>query len=190
METKILNKKLERIPFLYREAVIETMQPIFERHELQAVVIEKLKEDPLGSYGFAGTFGCGKTHFYWALYRAAAVNKQRIIADTFSGLLDDFKRKFEKKDHRSKISAEDLSQNQTRYSLFLDDLDKAKPSEYAAEQLFELINAAQAWGHQIVWTSNLNADDLQDHFDKADKRFGGAIVRRLCDPPARYIEMF
>ena len=71
----------------------------------------------------------------------------------------------------------------------IDDIDKARPTEYAAEQFFEILNAIYEYQHQLVVTTNLRVKELADHFDRADERFGGAIVRRLTEN-AKIYEMF
>jgi chromosomal replication initiation ATPase DnaA len=87
------------------------------------------------------------------------------------------------------VLPDDLRQNKTRIGLFLDDIDKAKPSEYAMEQLFELLDARLNHNHQLVWTSNLTLPKLEQHFERFDDRFGGAILRRLLDG-VQLVEMF
>jgi DNA replication protein DnaC len=66
-----------------------------------------------------------------------------------------------------------------RTALVLDDIDKARPSQYAAEQLFCAIDTRVTHGAQLLVTTNLELDELAD-------RYGPAIVSRL----AGYCEAF
>lgn len=122
----------------------------------------------------------------WALYREAVMNDRKVIACTLTELLDEFKRFIQLSMANQplvypRLSAGDLKQNHTTYSIFFDDIDKARPTEYAMEQLFELANAIYDYGHQIVVTTNLSLTKLIEHFERADERFGGAICRRLVN---------
>lgn len=67
--------------------------------------------------------------------------------------------------------------------LVLDDLDKGKPSAFAAEQIFLAIDLATANGRPLVVTSNLMPSQLQTLWPKPH---GEAIASRL----AGYCEMY
>jgi DNA replication protein DnaC len=164
------------------------------RHPGQAEIVSKIKTNPGGSFFLAGRFGCGKTHMMWALYRDAVMHDRRTVACALSTLMGEYKRLIELSQagqtlQYPRIAAETLRQTNTKYSIFLDDLDKARPTEYVTEQVFELIDAAYAYQHQLVVTTNLSVGKLIEHFDRADARFGGAIVRRLVEG-ATVVEMF
>lgn len=68
-------------------------------------------------------------------------------------------------------------------ALVLDDIDKARPSEYAAEQLFLAIDSRLTSGASLLVTTNLGLDALAAKFPEP---FGDAIVSRL----AGYCEAF
>jgi DNA replication protein DnaC len=63
-------------------------------------------------------------------------------------------------------------------SLVLDDLDKVKPSEWAATQLFAAIDSRYAQGAPLLVTTNLTLDQLAD---KLGVDFGDAIASRLAE---------
>jgi DNA replication protein DnaC len=155
-----------------------------------------IRANPHRSYFLGGTFGTGKSLIMWALYRhAVSTDMPGIVVCTLTELLNEFKAfiqaSIERRDDKKypRIAAETLRQNHTRYAIFLDDIDKAKPTEYAAEQLFELVDAVYAFQHQLVVTTNLSVNRLVKHFERADDRYGGAIVRRITDG-AKICEMF
>ncbi|HRJ90075.1 MAG TPA: ATP-binding protein [Pyrinomonadaceae bacterium] len=179
-------QKLAIIPPAFKAASLERLQPDVSRHPKQIVLVEAIRQNPEGSYFLAGRFGTGKTYLMWALYRHAVMTGKRTVICTLSELIGEYKRFIQQSMSGQqlqypRIGAEDLRQQHTRYSIFLDDVDKARPTEYVAEQLFELVDAVYAFGHQLVVTTNLSAELLSQHFERADERFGGAIVRRMTE---------
>lgn len=192
---RIMQAKLARVPPEFRWATLENIRADVTRHPMQAEAIEAMRADPFGGYFFGGRFGCGKSLLMWTLYREAVVSGvAKVVCCTLAELLSEYTAFIGASRNGGggtlpRLNAAELRQEDVRYSIFLDDIDKARPSEYAAEQLFEIINAAYEFKHQIVVTTNLGIAALVDHFDRADERFGGAIVRRLIDG-ARRFEMF
>ena len=88
------------------------------------------------------------------------------------------------------VTPADLRSDERRF-VFIDELDKARPSEYAAEQLFELIDAAYSHDQQIVITSNTPLDGLAEHWSRNAATIGASIVRRLMDMSgAILVDMF
>lgn len=66
-------------------------------------------------------------------------------------------------------------------ALVLDDLDKSRPSEYAAEQLFLAIDTRVQAGAPLLVTTNLLLSELADRYPEP---YGETIVSRLigtCD---------
>ena len=191
---KTRRKRLAAIPPMFSEITLESLRPDIRKHAGQANAVKLIKESPSANYFLAGRFGTGKTLFLWTLYREAVMQDKRVIVCTLSELLNEYRAFIQASMNGGeavypRISAGDLRQNHTRYSIFIDDIDKARPSEYAAEQLFELSDAIYAYDHQVVVTTNLTLAKLVEHFERADERFGGAIVRRLVEKAHR-IEMF
>jgi DNA replication protein DnaC len=193
---KVRRFRLNKIPPVYAAvANISTLQPNPQRHNRQAEIIKELKRNPDRNYFFGGTSGCGKSLFLWSLYREQVMKDRRVIACTLTELLEEYKTFIATSMNKSdkaiypRISASELRQNHTKYRIFLDDIDKARPTEYAAEQLFDLANAIHDYQHQIVITTNLSVTNLVTHFERADQRFGGAIVRRLIESSKIY-ELF
>lgn len=191
---RLRQKRLSVIPRFFQNVNLADLQPHPQIHALQKTIIPVMKANPFESYFIAGKTGKGKTLMMWSLYREAVMNDKKVIACTLTELLNEYKAFIQASINNQeliypRISAGDLRQNHTRFSIFLDDIDKAKPTEYAMEQLFELANAIYEFGHQVVVTTNLRLEDLQKHFERADERFGGAIVRRLTSN-AHICEMF
>ncbi|MEH3055525.1 MAG: hypothetical protein PGN13_16230 [Patulibacter minatonensis] len=62
--------------------------------------------------------------------------------------------------------------------LALDDLDKTTPTEYAAQQVYTLINAAYESRAPLIVTTNANPAELASRWPGG---WGDAIVSRLCE---------
>ena len=188
-------KRLSILPPNFRNCRLETLEAMPALHSEQSNVVAEIKKNPGGNFFLAGDFGTGKTYLLWTLYRyAVEQDTRRVIACTLSELLTEYKNFIQASIKGDpliypRISAEDLRQTHTKYSIFIDDIDKARPTEYTAEQLFELADAIYSYQHQVVVTTNLTLEKLVAHFKRADERFGGAIVRRLVDK-AYICEMF
>jgi hypothetical protein len=178
------------IPPKYRDAIIATMVPA---HDGQTQGIESARNDPFSSFMFLGKQGTGKSHIFWSLYRNCIDSDRRATACTAKQLLEEYRAEmFAKPEERAPfvtVKAQDLRDATAPCSIFLDDIDKVKATEYVAEQLFDLIDAAYSYNHQLVVTSNLDLPDLTRHFEQADHRYGASIVRRLADD-SNVIKMF
>lgn len=172
------------MPLIYQGESVETLTAQPQIHPNQTKAVRLIKENPDQSFAFIGDFGKGKTHFFYTLFDHAARSGRRVFADTLMSLVAHYQSIIQRSMNGEQgikpwITGAELRQAQLPVSLFLDDIDKAKPSEYVAQQLFDLVDSAINFRHQLVWTSNLTPDQLAEHFKRADPRYGGAIVRRL-----------
>jgi DNA replication protein DnaC len=158
------------------------------------------KSRPDDSFLLCGRNGTGKTHLSWALYRRAVVSGRKAVGCLLSELLDSYKN-FELLDQAGKLKAlrdstkdrpvilpDDLKTDARRYTLFLDEFEKARPSEFASECLFRLLNAARDFNHQLIVTSNLDWDGMRDRWSKIDDVYGNSIMTRLQD--CHLVELF
>lgn len=191
---KARERALAVIPAQYQAFRLDTVKPDLKRHRRQGEELSKIQAKPSGSFILCGDFGTGKSLMFWLLYRHAVESGRNCYGGTLRGLIDAFQKCFNAPEGEvilPPITAEDFRQSHTPRSLFLDDIDKARPTEYVAEQFFELLDAAHGFGHQIVATTNLRVPDLVSHFERADStgRFGGSIVRRLLADAER-IDLF
>lgn len=189
---KIRATRLDKIPPRFAAFYLTTLEPNLSAHPMQAEIVPQLKRNPEGSYLLSGRFGCGKSLMMWMLYRyAIKQTSQKVVCLTLTELLNQYKALFQGNEELTipDLNASELKQTDLKYSIFFDDIDKARPTEYAAEQFFEIVNAIYEYKHQLVVTTNLPVAQLINHFDRADERFGGAIVRRLVDG-AKVYEMF
>ena len=172
--------KLAAIPPLFAGLSLETIAPDANRHRSQAALIQAMRDEPYGSFILCGRNGCGKTTFGWLLYRAAVEREQPATGVTCAELMHQFRDWQFSDDKVPSITPDMLRTNERRF-LFIDEIDKPKPSEFAAEQLFELIDAAYAYRHQLVITSNTPLDGLAAHWSRNAVTIGASIVRRLME---------
>lgn len=189
------DKLLAKIPPRFRDVRLEYLVPDKERHRKQATLFAFAKANPEVNYFLAGDAGTGKTMLMWALYAYAVELGKRVVrAITLAELLDQY-RAFIRDSIAGAtpkfplIGAEDLRSSDRKYAIFLDDIDKAKPTEYAAEETFKLVNAIYEEEHQLVVTTNKPSWSLIRHFNRADEDYGEPIIRRMLEG-AKEFEMF
>lgn len=185
-----IREALALVPPRFESPRIARLKACAECHPKQAEVIADLKARPDESYLFSGRNGVGKSHFAWALYRHALARGRRVVACTVRELLADFRRAevmipAEGRDLDSgivvkpRVEASDLKQRERKWTIFLDEFEKARPSEFASEMLLALLDAALEFEHQLIVTSNLSPKRLIEHWGRIDHVWGTSIVRRL-----------
>jgi DNA replication protein DnaC len=188
---------LELIPLRYRKATLYNLRALPECHVGQADVIAAMRAAPHDSYLFAGEHGTGKSHFGWCMARVALAARRRVVQLNLEDLLKEYRAlEFPERNDdgilkyfKASVTADDLRAKGARYCVFLQEFDKPKPSEYASKELFNLIDAAYNYGHQLIITSNAKLDDLQSHWSRFGAAYGAGIARRIAEM-CSYIEMF
>jgi DNA replication protein DnaC len=192
----ILSQRLAQIPPRYEGVTLNALAARTDLHPKQKISVELMRHNPTDSYAFCGKPDTGKTHLMWALYeRASRDLDRRIVACSMLQLINEYREAFKPRADDApppevRIRPNDLMQSHTPYSLFFDDIDKPKLTEYVAEQIHALFDAAYINKHQIVVTTNLSPDRLVEHFERADDRYGAAIVRRIVHGGNNLIEFF
>jgi DNA replication protein DnaC len=179
------------IPPKFQGAELSKLRPLVEKHVKQSILFEEVQNNPFNNYLLLGKHGAGKTWVGYALFKNAALSNRRAVALSLASLMGEFKR-VEMGDTDSwkpQVTVGDLSQTHTKWTLFLDEVEKARVTEFTVEKFFELINAASSFGHQIIATSNMTEDALKSHFSKIDQVYGLAIMRRLTEG-STVMEMF
>lgn len=188
----VTRKRIARIPPLYADVRLENLVADPERHPLQGEVIPYLQANPGHSYFFEGDAGTGKTHFARALFRHAIESyRPRVRAITLVELLDQYRRRIREPEYIPDVTAEQVRDSKPGdgWTIFLDDVDKANPTEYAAQETFSLLNAIIEHRQQLIVTTNKRRQDLADHFERSDIGRGPAIVRRMIDG-AKIVELW
>lgn len=201
LKRSIARKALSVIPRAqFGRPKLSRLKPDPSRHPKQPQVSALLKSAPDDSYVICGDNGVSKTHMGWALYRRAVERRRAAKACLLAELLEEFK-EWELKSHEERLLAQrdgvggrpmilpdDLKTDKRRYTLFLDEFEKARATEFSCEQLFKLLNAARDFDHQLIITSNKEWDELRARWSRIDEVYGNSIMKRL--EGCKLIEMF
>ena len=181
---------LAQIPPLYQGLSLATVRPDTDRHALQGDLFDALRTAPEASYLLFGRNGCGKTLAGWLLYRSAIEAGRSATALSCSDLVLQFRAWEFDPDKIPAVQPDDLKTGERRL-LFLDEIDKARPTEFAGETLFRLLDAAYTHRQQVVVTSNTPLNDLAAHWSRNNVSIGPSLVRRLMEMDAALlVEMF
>lgn len=110
-----------------------------------------------GCLFIAGDIGCGKTYLASCLCADLMRRGRHVQWCNMSEVLRELRRCF--KD--SRVSEAEVMRQFTRPGvLVLDDLGKERPTEWAVEQLFYIINARYDKGRPMVVTTNYGGEEL------------------------------
>lgn len=163
---------LALIPPYFGEPRLDTLAPRPDLHPAQAKEIAHIRKNPNASYMLVGRNGVGKSHLAWSLYAHAVEQGRRCVAVKMDALLSQYRR-FElmrtddpENMWRPDVLSEDLKQTARRWCIFIDELEKATPTEFAAKRFFYLVDAIREYGHQLITTSNLQPQTLQAHWSR------------------------
>jgi len=159
---------------------LATVRPDLSRHAGQASLVDALRVNPDLSLLLAGKVGCGKSFFGWLLYKRAIELDRPAVALPLAELLGQFRRYECGSDQHPAVTSETLRESR-RWLIFLDEFDKARPTEFAAEQLFLLMDAVYTYRHQLVITSNVGKDELRERWSQASEQYGVSIMRRVLE---------
>lgn len=185
---------LAKIPPIFGKPKLSRLKPRLDLHPMQGKLIAKVQANPDDSYLLTGKNGTGKSHVAWALYRRAIAQRRGVVACTVRDLLEDFRRaevgRREGEVFRPRVTADQLrrAEGSQRLLVLLDEFEKARPSEFASEMLFSVLDAIKSFKHQLVVTSNMNLAELRNHWGRIDEIWGNSIVTRLAD--CTVVEMF
>jgi hypothetical protein len=186
------------VPELFRDVRLDdTMQPIdglLISKADQAHVIAAIKANPTHSFFLYGAPEKGKTHMLTALFRLALENEikqqdkldnlsKAVFRVTTNRLLNEIRQySLRKEDDCTPTPAVTVKKLQLliaagfRVSLFLEEFDKIKASDWEMIQLCELINMVYEAKGQIVATSNKSPESL---IHKWDSDQAGTTIRRI-----------
>lgn len=190
LRIETLQIALAGIPRRYKDADLTTLEPRSDLHPDQAKVIEYMQGHPDDNYFFCGRPDSGKTHFYWALYRDRANHGVPVFASKLFALIEGIKA------HMFNNEPTPLpSLDVPRISIFLEDVNKARPTEFVAERFFNFLDDIYTRRHQIVVTSQLSPEQLIKYFEKQDDEGitvvdGQAIVRRMKNDETAIFRLF
>jgi DNA replication protein DnaC len=173
------------IPPKYSNAVLSTLQPRSDLHKDQPRIIASLKENPDRSYFFCGKPDAGKSHLFWSLYHHEASQGRVVFTAKLFKLIEAIKAQMfsDGPDPLPDIEVDQLS-------IYLEDVSKARPTEFVAERFFDFLDDAYNRQHRIVVTSQLAPEDLIKYFERAEGIDGRAIVRRMVNDETSVFRLF
>lgn len=162
---------------------VEIAKRIFDE---QTKILAKIRANPFGNYYLAGINGCGKTTIGYMILLNALKAGRKCVAITLSDLLEEFRvytvaSGEDKLKNRPSILPDDLKQTSQYYSLLIDEVGSPKASEYRGEMFFNVLNAVQNYGHQLIVTSNKKDRDFIEKWNAFDDTHGDSISRRLSE---------
>ena len=180
-----------KMPALYREADLGSIEAWLHKHEKQTIALQKVKESPFSSYLFLGSSGVGKSYIAWALWKnAAAAGRRTPLINSTAELMQEYiDYAKDSEAERPSVLPSDLTQTNVQYTILLDEVAEFKQSEFTLKKFFELVKTTVDYGHQLIVTSNKRIDALQKVFGQEDKGQGAAIMRRLIEN-AKLVEMW
>ncbi|MEP7338640.1 MAG: AAA family ATPase [Acidobacteriota bacterium] len=169
---------INTVPRRYQSLRIETMQPMI--HPKQAELLPRLRANPRASvvmYG-AGNYGCGKSAIGWALFQSARDAGRPVFGCNLSAFIKAMQR-WSIEGIAPAIKPEDVRKWRDGL-VWLDEMDKVdKISRFAAQQLFEMVNACYEQDVQIIAATNLSKLEIAAFWSEAGDTYGPAINRRL-----------
>lgn len=189
---------LSLIPKRYEGVALSTLEPNPNLHAEQGTVIAFMKQNPTANYFFCGEADCGKSHFLWALYEQSVRDGRQVFATTLYKFIEQIKAGFADDQGLRMVDVlERLENPNNHYSIFIDDIDKARPTGFAGETFHNFIDAVYNYKHQLVVTSQLDPErevkgrlSLMEHFENSNPSYGHAIVRRIVNDETAIFRMF
>lgn len=172
---------MARIPAEYRAFDLATVQPLASKHEKQVKLFAAVKANPAASLFLSGKNGCGKSMLGWLLYKQAVEDGRPVIFLTMSELMRQFREWELDSEKPATVDASSLRNTKSRWLIVLDEAEKVRPTEFASEKLCELLDAVYTHRHQLVVTSNFNANDLREHWSRYNPVYGASIIRRVME---------
>lgn len=133
---------------------------------------EQLKAENIG-YLLWGSVGTGKSYFAGCIANALMEQGIPIRMTNFAAVLNDLAATYDRKN--------EYIENLCRCSLFiLDDFGMERGTEYALEQVYNVIDSRYRSGKPLIVTTNLSFDELQYPEDTAHARIYDRLLEMCC----------
>ncbi len=172
---------MAKIPVEYRNFDLVTIEPLPDKHEKQATLFATVKADPALSLFLSGKNGSGKSLLGWLVYKRAAEEGRPVVFLTMSEMLRQFREWELDPEKLPIVDSVSLRESKARWLIVLDEAEKARPTEFASEKLCELLDAVYSHRHQLIVTSNFDANQLREHWSKQNPVYGASIMRRIME---------
>ena len=164
------------------ETVLEAgITPRYLQHEVDLEGVQNEVYDGKSLYVF-GPNGTGKSTFAANLAKALVYMGRKVLFRNSKLLTEEIKKTFDG------VNTDILDRCFSAEVLFIDDLGKEQPTEYALSMLYAVIEARYSNMLPIVVTSNYSRGQLVSRWAGVDESTARAIASRLCDG-VRKVEM-
>lgn len=170
LKERIRASKIAAIPAQFTNATFGNYLPV---DQSQANALNAVSGEPGRSFFLYGTYRRGKTHLAVAQYRTLIEAGGNALFVSMSSLLAEL-RAAEVHDQTSAVIQR--VRHSDEFHLFIDDVDKFKPTEFKSEVLFDLFDTLYKRKLSLTITSNLGLEALS-----GVGRLDGAILRRIDD---------
>jgi DNA replication protein DnaC len=133
---------------------------------------EKLKAENIG-YLLWGSVGTGKSYFAGCIANALMEQEISVRMTNFAAVLNDLAATYDRKnEYIEKLCRCAL--------LILDDFGMERGTEYALEQVYNVIDSRYRSGKPLIVTTNLSLDELQHPEDTAHARIYDRLLEMCC----------
>jgi DNA replication protein DnaC len=138
----------------------------------------KIKNKPRNGLFIVGECGVGKSHIAFATANELIENEKRVICTSMIDLLADLRANF----NNSETETKTLAKYSNCDLLILDDLGKEKPTEWALQMMYSIVDNRYNNLKPIIVTTNYTASDLVKRFTiNSDSATASAIIDRLYE---------
>ena len=120
-----------------------------------------------------GEVGTGKTYFAACIANALVENCVSVKMTNFSTILNDLFYENDKNQYIDRLNNHNL--------LIIDDLGIERDTEYALEQVYNIIDARYKSNKPLIVTTNLTIAEIKNPIDTANKRIYDRVLE-MCVP--------
>lgn len=120
-----------------------------------------------------GNVGTGKTFFAACIANALVEQHISVRMTNFSTILNDLFSETDKNKYLERLNDHNL--------LIIDDLGIERDTEYALEQVYNIIDTRYKSGKPLIITTNLTLEELKNPIDVAHKRIYDRVLG-MCVP--------
>ena len=120
-----------------------------------------------------GEVGTGKTYFAACIANALVENCVSVKMTNFSTILNDLFYENDKNQYIDRLNNHNL--------LIIDDLGIERDTEYALEQVYNIIDARYKSNKPLIVTTNLTITEIKNPVDTAHKRIYDRVLE-MCVP--------
>lgn len=132
-----------------------------------------------GSLFITGGVGTGKTHLAASIANELIKNEKTVVFGTLINILSEIKDSYNSEFENEGIIIDKYSKIDM---LIIDDLGKERPSEWALEKLFTIINNRYENKLPVIITTNYNREKLRERLaDNKNYEIADSIVSRLYE---------